>query len=174
MSVEKSPFIIGSDLEKSTSLQGKKRLWNVKSLILPLVALALFLVRCFIAVPQGETFSRLSRELYHISKDRGIDISPLKREPSLDPDRSHLHKSQFGAVSSDIDICSDLGVKVLEKGGFAADAAVTVGLCIGLINSFNSGIGGGGYMVSKRYDEDAISIDAREMAPLRSDRKSVV
>lgn len=140
----------------------------MKPILLVLAGLVLFSVRCFIAIAQDQTLFKLTDEFYHISKDRGIDISPLKREPSLDPDRSHLHKSQFGAVSSDIDICSDMGVEILQKGGFAADAAVTVGLCIGLVNSFNSGIEGGGYIVSKRYGEDAISIDTREMAPLRA------
>lgn len=100
--------------------------------------------------------------------DRGIDISPLKREPSLEPNTKHLHKSRTGAVASDVQLCSEMGISILSKGGNAADAAVTVALCIGGINSFNSGIGGGAYLVSKKHKEKAISIDAREIAPLKS------
>lgn len=109
-------------------------------------------------------------ELFFITADRGIEISPLKREPSLTPDVSLLKKSLKGAVSSDIEECSILGTQILEKGGFAADAAVTVALCVGAINSFNSGIGGGGFITSKLYenDDNVISIDAREAAPLKS------
>ncbi|ONH67579.1 Gamma-glutamyltransferase [Cyberlindnera fabianii] len=105
---------------------------------------------------------------YTISKDRGIDISPLLREPDLDPDPRHLHSSPLGAVACDVPHCSKLGASILEKGGNAADAAVTVALCVGGTNMFNSGIGGGGFIVSKKFKEDAISIDAREMAPIRS------
>lgn len=98
----------------------------------------------------------------------GIEIDPLQRLPSLSPDPKRVFKSQFGGVSSDIPQCSQLGVGIMKKGGSAADAAVTVALCLGLINSFNSGIGGGAYIVSKQFKQDAISIDAREMAPVKS------
>jgi gamma-glutamyltranspeptidase/glutathione hydrolase len=88
----------------------------------------------------------------------------------LDPDPRHLHKTTQGAVSCDVPLCSQLGVDILNRGGNAADATVTVALCVGGINMFNSGIGGGGYILSKKYDEDAIAIDAREAAPLKSDK----
>ncbi|KAH3680086.1 hypothetical protein WICMUC_000569 [Wickerhamomyces mucosus] len=107
----------------------------------------------------------------HIDDNRGIDIKPLIREPSLDPSPIHLKISLKGAVASDVEECSKLGTDILLQGGFAADAAVTVALCIGAINSFNSGIGGGGFITSKLYqDDNAISIDAREAAPLNSYR----
>lgn len=54
-------------------------------------------------------------------------------------------------------------------GSNAADAAVTQALCKGMVNFFNSGIGGGGYVVfSGKDDEDRLSIDFREKAPMDS------
>lgn len=47
-----------------------------------------------------------------------------------------------GAVVCDVPKCSELGKKILIDGGTAVDAAVTTTLCVGLINSHFSGIGG--------------------------------
>ncbi|KAK6456142.1 gamma-glutamyltransferase [Scheffersomyces xylosifermentans] len=84
--------------------------------------------------------------------------------PDLNPSKEHLHKGKKAMVASDVPLCSTMGKEILLKGGNAADAAVTVALCIGSINSHSSGIGGGGFIVSKNK-EDYLSIDAREMAP---------
>lgn len=86
----------------------------------------------------------------------------------LHPSSHHLVEVSQAAVACDVPLCSKMGTEILKKGGAAADAAVTVALCIGAINSHSSGIGGGGFIVSKIKDEDAISIDAREMAPEES------
>jgi len=149
------------------SISNVKRRWNTKLLNSVSALSILLVIGIFTVISNGPVLLPKSGDL-RVSKDRGIDISPLKRAPSLDPDPIHLHKSTQGAVSSDIEECSELGVQILKKGGFAADAAVTVALCIGMVNSFNSGVGGGAYLVSKQYEKDAIAIDAREMAPLAS------
>lgn len=107
-----------------------------------------------------------------LGSGHGIEIDPLKREPTLDPDTSFLKIGRHGAISSDLQICSNLTIaKVLKKfpGSNAADAAVTQALCIGMINFFNSGIGGGGYAVfSSKHEEDHLFIDFREQAPAGS------
>lgn len=157
------------DIEKSEADTRRfkvKRLWKTSSILLVFTLILLSTRITLSLIPFNTFYPSQDDYLYRISKDRGIDINPLKRGPSLDPSPNHLHKSMYGAVSSDIELCSQLGVDILKKGGFAADAAVTVALCVGVINSFSSGIGGGGYIVSKQYDKQAISIDAREMAPL--------
>ncbi|KAH3687252.1 hypothetical protein WICPIJ_001768 [Wickerhamomyces pijperi] len=163
--------------EKTPTIQPKFNIFKSKYLSPTLVLLSL---ACFLYFTSLETQANNSHEtiLFHqsnsdeifsIAADRGIEIDPLIREPSLNPDQTLLQKSLKGAVSSDIEECSQIGAQILEKGGFAADAAVSVALCIGAINSFNSGIGGGGFITSKIYkDDNAISIDAREAAPLRS------
>lgn len=72
---------------------------------------------------------------------------------------------RYGAVASDVEVCSDYGVEILQKGGNAADAAVTVALCIGSINSQSSGIGGGGHILIRSPNGTVLEIDCRETAP---------
>lgn len=88
--------------------------------------------------------------------------------PTLNPSTEHLHQGVNGMVSSDVPLCSRLGTDILKRGGNAADAAITVSLCIGSIYLQSSGIGGGGFILSTLSNGDAISIDAREMAPAKS------
>lgn len=87
--------------------------------------------------------------------------------PSLAPDKNHSRYGANAMVSSDVPICSSMGKEILIKGGNAADAAITVALCIGSVNLHLSGIGGGAYIVSLQQN-DTISIDAREMAPSKA------
>lgn len=101
-------------------------------------------------------------QLFH--DDRIHTLDP--RQPDLNPNESHLHVGHHAMVSSDVDVCSTMGKEILLNGGNAADAAVTVALCIGSINSASSGIGGGGFITSfLAKNASAITIDAREMAP---------
>ncbi|CDK26296.1 unnamed protein product [Kuraishia capsulata CBS 1993] len=91
--------------------------------------------------------------------------------PTWSPSLEQLVIAENGTVASDVKVCSQMGVDILKRGGFAADAAVTVALCIGTINSMSSGIGGGCFITSKKFGTPgAISIDAREMAPAKAHR----
>lgn len=64
---------------------------------------------------------------------------------------------------------------MLVDGGNAVDAAVAVLFCIGVINSFSSGIGGygyfsaivsrGGFMLIRLASGNATVLDFREVAP---------
>lgn len=85
-------------------------------------------------------------------------------------------------MASEDKTCSELGVSILrDKNGTAADAAVTTTLCIGLLNAFASGIGGGGFMVVRVPDDAPLpgdkereagiwAIDFRETSPAKSDK----
>lgn len=101
--------------------------------------------------------------------DHNIDIDPLLRQPTLTPDPSLLKVGQNGAISSDLEMCGNLTIsEILQKfpNANAADAAVTQTLCIGMVNFFNSGVGGGGYAVfSSPQEEDRLFVDFRERAP---------
>ena len=75
-----------------------------------------------------------------------------------------------------------------DKNGTAVDAAITTTLCIGLLNAFSAGIGGGGFMVVRvpngmEKDENmwagleeakqhgVVAIDFRETSPEKVERE---
>ena len=55
-----------------------------------------------------------------------------------------------GMVSSGHPFATEAGLSVLKSGGNAIDAAVAVGLTLGVVDSHNSGIGGGCFMLIHR------------------------
>ncbi|XP_065664293.1 glutathione hydrolase 1 proenzyme [Hydra vulgaris] len=76
---------------------------------------------------------------------------------------------QKAAVATDNTECSLVGKKMLVKGGSAVDAAIAALLCLGVINSHSTGIGGGGFMmVYIRELKKATVIDFRETAPSKA------
>lgn len=70
------------------------------------------------------------------------------------------------AVATDNKKCSDVGEDILAEGGSAVDAAIAAMFCLGVINMYSSGIGGGGVMlVYNRSQGEANVVDFRETAP---------
>ncbi|KAK2627462.1 hypothetical protein QTJ16_003428 [Diplocarpon rosae] len=72
---------------------------------------------------------------------------------------------RLGAVASETDICSRIGIEVLERGGNAADAIVATQLCVGVTGMYHSGIGGGGFATVRSKRGEYEFIDFREAAP---------
>ncbi|KAG8959826.1 hypothetical protein FRC00_001207 [Tulasnella sp. 408] len=92
--------------------------------------------------------------------------SGLPRNPA------YLAKGKKGGVATENKRCSDMGIKVLKAGGSAVDAAIASTLCIGTMNMFSAGIGGGGFMTvrippssPKVNVSEVWSIDFRETVP---------
>jgi len=50
-----------------------------------------------------------------------------------------LQPGQHGAVASESDICSHIGIDLLKLGGNAADAMVGTVFCIGVVGMYHSG-----------------------------------
>ena len=50
---------------------------------------------------------------------------------------AYLIKAKHGAVASENELCSNIGVEILKEGGNAVDAAVATTFCIGVVNMFS-------------------------------------
>ena len=50
--------------------------------------------------------------------------------------------AKLGAVASESDICSHIGVELLKQGGNAADAMVGTVACVGVVGMYHSGTSG--------------------------------
>jgi gamma-glutamyltranspeptidase/glutathione hydrolase len=71
-----------------------------------------------------------------------------------------------GAVSTGDPEASAAALKVLKRGGNAADAAVAAAATLGVTEPYSAGIGGGGYFVFYDAETGKVStIDGRETAP---------
>ncbi|KZT72190.1 gamma-glutamyltranspeptidase [Daedalea quercina L-15889] len=100
--------------------------------------------------------------------------------PSGTRNNAYIVEATNGAVASENEICSEIGVNSMKQGGNAVDAAVSTTLCIGVLNMFSSGIGGGGFMTirippsSPNASSEVYTIDFRETAPAASNNTMFV
>lgn len=75
-----------------------------------------------------------------------------------------------GAVATVHALASDAGLRAMQRGGNAIDAAVAAGLTLGVVDGFNSGIGGGCFILIRRANGSIVAIDGRETAPAAAAR----
>jgi len=76
--------------------------------------------------------------------------------------------STQGMVVSTTSLASDVGASILRKGGNAVDAAVATAFALAVTHPSAGNIGGGGFMVIRLASGQAVTIDYRERAPLKS------
>lgn len=61
---------------------------------------------------------------------------------------------------------SQIGVQIMEEGGNAFDAMIATELALAVSYPYAGNIGGGGFMVYRKYNGETGSLDYREKAPL--------
>ena len=66
-------------------------------------------------------------------------------------------------------MCADLAAGILDRGGSAVDAAITGMLCSGVVQPASSGIGGGGFMTIRLWNDSVYVLNFRETAPMTAD-----
>ncbi|MFK8066877.1 MAG: gamma-glutamyltransferase [Gammaproteobacteria bacterium] len=75
------------------------------------------------------------------------------------------------AIASAKPLATEAGLQILQQGGNAFDAAITVSAVLAVVEPQSSGIGGGGFwLLHRQNDGKQIMIDGREMAPGKSHR----
>jgi len=84
--------------------------------------------------------------------------------------RSQSAIGAHGAVATVDRIASQAGIDAMRKGGNAVDAAVAAALTLGVVNGYNSGIGGGCFILIRRSNGEVLCIDGRETAPAAASR----
>ncbi len=75
------------------------------------------------------------------------------------------------AVASAHPLATAAGVAILQSGGNAFDAAVTVSAVLAVVEPYGSGIGGGGFwLLHRAADGKQVMVDGREKAPSAATR----
>jgi len=83
----------------------------------------------------------------------------------------HPVTANNGMVSSQEALATQAGLAVLQEGGNAIDAAVTVGFTLAVTLPRAGNLGGGGFMMVHLAETgETIAIDYREKAPLAATR----
>ncbi|MFM8405758.1 MAG: gamma-glutamyltransferase, partial [Pirellulaceae bacterium] len=75
-----------------------------------------------------------------------------------------------GAAATVHPIATHAAIAMLELGGSAVDAAIAAGLCLGVVDGHNSGLGGGCFFLIYHQPQGAVAIDGREEAPQAATR----
>jgi gamma-glutamyltranspeptidase / glutathione hydrolase len=79
--------------------------------------------------------------------------------------QSNVSTSHLGMVATVRPEATDAAVRVLQQGGNAVDAALTAAFTLSVVDGYNSGIGGGCFILIRTPSGKLLAIDGREMAP---------
>lgn len=93
---------------------------------------------------------------------------------STPEDYARTAEKGVGAVASVNPKATQAGIDALENGGNAFDALAAIAFTLGVVDSSNSGIGGGCFVVVRLADGTILAVDGREMAPAKAHRDMYV
>jgi gamma-glutamyltranspeptidase/glutathione hydrolase len=91
--------------------------------------------------------------------------APEARVPGLVAGGTGSTRGRYGMVVSVELSATQVGVRILEMGGNAVDAAVATAYALAVTHPSAGNLGGGGFMLIARRGEPTLAIDFRERAP---------
>ncbi len=84
--------------------------------------------------------------------------------------QSNVGRSSLNMVASVHPLATRAGIDAMVSGGNAIDAAIAAGMMLSVVDGYNSGIGGGCFILIRTADGKLFAIDGREMAPAAAHR----
>lgn len=102
---------------------------------------------------------------------------PTAEQPTSSSDLSaEVARGKQAAVATVNPLATNAAIETLQDGGNAADAAVAAALMLAVVDGYNSGLGGGCFILVRSADGDSsagtvTAIDGREMAPAAATAK---
>lgn len=93
---------------------------------------------------------------------------PGTKRPFVGNGYAEVTQDGQGAIASVNPLATRAGLKAFAEGGNAIDAALAVAFTLGVVDSQNSGIGGGCFILARLASGEIIALDGREMAPGRA------
>jgi gamma-glutamyltranspeptidase / glutathione hydrolase / leukotriene-C4 hydrolase len=119
--IRHSTIILPTHTEKRTftteAWRSRRRLWEITLVLFILV----------LTVASGGIRQFIVR----------VVLTGAKGGKSGDKNPAYLIKAEHGAVASENELCSRIGVEILKDGGNAIDSAVGTVFCIGVVNMFS-------------------------------------
>jgi gamma-glutamyltranspeptidase/glutathione hydrolase len=97
----------------------------------------------------------------------GQTEGPVRQTGTL---RADVVEGTQGVVATDAALATDVGIKVLQSGGNAIDAAVATAFTLAVVYPEAGNIGGGGFLVVRMANGETAALDFREKAPLAASR----
>ena len=101
-------------------------------------------------------------------------VQAVKETTTIQSTVPRSHVSELGAIATVHPLATEAALRQLQRGGNAIDASIAAALTLGVVDGFNSGIGGGLFALVHRANGQIDAIDAREMAPAAARRDMYV
>lgn len=84
------------------------------------------------------------------------------------PANAFVANGRRGAAATVQPLATQAAIAAFERGGNAVDAAIAASLMLSVVDSHNSGIGGGCLALIRTASGEVIAIDGRERAPMKA------
>lgn len=91
-------------------------------------------------------------------------------QPQVEEQVDHSAVAAKGMLATVNPYATNAGIRAFEAGGNAVDAAVAAALMLGVVDTHNSGLGGGCFILIRRANGELVAIDGRETAPAAASR----